>query len=101
MNASWGAVVDSWFARAEAFLLGRSTYSLHEAGLVDEYRLLIFPVCVGTGKRLLAEDGPATGFGIVESRVLDDGISYLALEPAACGQGGLDVGDGKETVTEV
>lgn len=26
--------------------------SLHEAGLVGEYRLLVFPVCVGTGKRL-------------------------------------------------
>jgi dihydrofolate reductase len=73
--------------------------TLHKAGLVDEYRLLIFPVCVGPGKRLF-EDGPATGFTVVESRTLATGAAYLVLRPAPFEKGGFDVVDGKEIVAD-
>jgi dihydrofolate reductase len=73
--------------------------TLHKAGLVDEYRLLIFPVCVGPGKRLF-EDGPATGFTVVESRTLATGAAYLELRPAPFEKGGFDVVDGKEVVAD-
>jgi dihydrofolate reductase len=171
-DEGYGAVVEGWFGRAEAFLLGRTTYemmysywsqvtdpdngvatalnnlpkhvvsstpgdpewnaaavltgdlvqavadlkardggelqvhgswrlarSLHEAGLVDEYRLLIFPVCVGAGKRLFPDNGPSSGFTVVESRSLDSGTVYLALRPAPYERGGLDVAGGKEILT--
>jgi dihydrofolate reductase len=172
-DEGYGAVVEGWFGRAEAFLLGRTTYemmysywsqvtdpdsgvatalnnlpkhvvsstlgdpkwnaatvltgdlvqavadlkardggelqvhgswrlarSLHEAGLFDEYRLLIFPVCVGAGKRLFPENGPSSGFTVVESRSLDSGTVYLALRPAPYERGGLDIVGGKEVLTQ-
>ena len=77
----------------------RLASTLHTAGLVDEYRLLIFPVCVGAGKRLF-EDGPATGFTVAESRTLGSGAAYLVLRPAPFAQGGFGVVDGKEVVTD-
>jgi hypothetical protein len=36
--------------------------SLHEAGLVDEFRILVFPVYVGKGKRLFSEGAAPSGF---------------------------------------
>jgi dihydrofolate reductase len=167
-----GEIVESWFARAEAILLGRNTYemmrtywtqvtdpangvakklnhgpkyvasttiskadwgdttvlggdviaqvadlknhggdgelqihgsagfaqSLHAAGLIDEYRLLVFPVTVGAGKRLFTDVAPATGYTLLESRTTSTGAQYLALVPRAFEVGTVSVQDGKETV---
>jgi len=142
-DADMGEIVESWFARTEAVLLGRNTYetmraywsqvtdpasgpatklnygrkyvasntltnadwgdttvlsgdviaqvtdlkkqggerelqvhgsallaqSLHTAGLIDEYRLLVFPVTVGAGKRLFTDHAPALGYTLLESRI--------------------------------
>jgi dihydrofolate reductase len=165
-----GEIVDSWFAKAEAILFGRNTYtmmhaywtqvtdpdnvvavalnglpkfvasstlhdpewrgttvltgdaikevgrlkerpggelqvhgscelarSLHEAGLVDEYRLLVFPVCVGAGKRLFTGSAPATGFTLVASRTTSTGAVHSALTPIPFTVGGIEVVDGKDT----
>ncbi len=32
--------------------------TLHDAGLIDEYRFMLYPVVVGTGKPLLAASDP-------------------------------------------
>lgn len=72
--------------------------TLHEAALVDEYRLLIFPVCVGAGKRLFSETAPATGFEVVESRTTGAGVTSLVLRPRLFQAGLVEVEDGKETV---
>jgi dihydrofolate reductase len=69
--------------------------SLHQAGLIDEYRLLIFPVCVGAGKRLFPEEGPSSGFTVVEQRGLDSGTVYLVLRPAPYAQGGIGIVEGR------
>ena len=71
-------------------------HALHAAGLVDEYRLLIFPVCVGTGKRLFSDDAPSTGFTVLTSRAFPSGITYLELRPAPYSQGSFSVLDGQE-----
>jgi dihydrofolate reductase len=72
--------------------------SLHSAGLIDEYRLLVFPVTVGTGKRLFTDVAPAMGYTLLESRTTSTGVQYLALGPKAFQAGGLTVQEGKEAV---
>src|SRR5712692_7201031 len=34
---------------------GNLVHSLHERGLVDEYRLMVFPIVLGSGKRLFPD----------------------------------------------
>jgi dihydrofolate reductase len=171
-DADMGEIVESWFARSEAVLIGRSTYesmraywsqvtdpangaatklnhgpkyvasntltsadwgdttvlsgdvlgqvarlredgskgelqvhgsaglaqSLHAAQLVDEYRLLVFPVTVGAGKRLFTLNAPPRGYALSESRITSAGACYQVLVPQAFGVGGLTVQDGKEAV---
>ncbi|GAA1512369.1 dihydrofolate reductase family protein [Kribbella lupini] len=152
-------IVDSWFTRADAILLGRSTYEmflgywprvtdpenlvasklnalpkyvasrtlrdpswsnttvvdgvdqiralkeqpggelqvhgscglareLHRAGLIDEYRLITFPVTLGQGKRLFTPELPPTAFTVLESRTASSGLSYAVLTPSAITPGG-------------
>jgi dihydrofolate reductase len=71
---------------------GALARSLYEAGLIDELRLLVFPVCVGTGKRLFGDSGPPSGFTLVDSRTTAAGAVYSVLTPAPfqAGEFGLD-----------
>jgi dihydrofolate reductase len=71
--------------------------TLHQAGLIDEYRLLVVPVAVGKGKRLFPDDAPATGFTLTDSRVTSRGIVYSALRPAPFEVANVAVVDGRET----
>ena len=169
VDQDFGEIVSSWFARAEAILLGRNTFmamrgywtqvtdpdnpaavalnglpkylvsstvtepdwgdttvlsgdpieqvrrltqrpggelqvhgswqlasALHAAGLVDEYRLLTFPVTVGAGKRLFADDAPASGFRLIESRTTSAGVTYACLAPSEFVTGVVSVEEGKE-----
>lgn len=48
--------------------------SLAEHDLVDEYRLVVYPLTLGTGKRLFSDGFPMTRFALAESRALPGGI---------------------------
>lgn len=48
--------------------------------LVDRYRLLVYPVVLGEGKRLFEEGVPAT-LKLLESRSFDSGVVALVYEP--------------------
>ncbi len=50
--------------------------------LVDRYRLLIFPVVVGSGKRLFSEGTIPPGLRLVESKVSTTGVVMGTYEPA-------------------
>ena len=55
--------------------------TLHEHDLVDEYRLLVFPVVVGEGRRLFPDRSVATGLALVESRTTDSGVAIQVYRP--------------------
>ena len=61
---------------------GQLVRTLAEHNLVDEYRLMIYPVVLGSGKRLFAEGLPTTGFKIVEARQTA-AVLTLRLQPLA------------------
>ncbi len=57
--------------------------SLIDAGLVDEYRLLLYPVVVSTGRRLFDDGGIETRrLRLLESTAFESGIVLLRYEPA-------------------
>jgi dihydrofolate reductase len=51
-------------------------------GLVDEYRLWVFPVVIGSGKRLFAEGAIPAGLRLVDSTVSTTGVVIGTYEPA-------------------
>ncbi len=50
--------------------------------LVDEYRIWIFPVVVGSGKRLFADGAIPAGLRLVDSTVFTTGVVLSRYEPA-------------------
>jgi dihydrofolate reductase len=62
----------------------RLVRELMEHDLVDEYRLMVFPVVLGRGKRLFGDASQASSLRLVEARpVGSDGVVILTYRPAA------------------
>jgi len=55
--------------------------ALTPAGLIDEYRLMTFPVVVGAGRRLFDEGVSAT-LRLVDSWITSTGVAMLSYAPA-------------------
>jgi len=51
------------------------------AGLVDEYRVLVYPVILGSGKRLFRDEAELEHLRLVRSRTFDSGVVLLVYEP--------------------
>ena len=57
--------------------------TLMEHDLVDEYRLMVFPLVLGSGKRLFEDPGEAKALRLVDSKpVGPDGVVILTYRPA-------------------
>jgi dihydrofolate reductase len=56
------------------------TYALMEHDLVDEWRLMVFPIVVGAGKRFFGDLGKAVDVRLVECRAVGDGVAILTYE---------------------
>jgi dihydrofolate reductase len=60
----------------------RLVQTLVEHDLVDELRLMVFPVVLGSGKRLFGEMSDKRPLQLVDSKVVGDGVAILIYEPA-------------------
>jgi dihydrofolate reductase len=56
--------------------------TLFENDLVDQLNLMVFPVVLGTGKRMFDETGGQKKLRLVDSKVVGDGVAILIYEPA-------------------
>ena len=57
------------------------TQTLMHHDLVDEYRLWLHPVVLGSGKRLFREGAPATTLRLVDSKTTGSSLVILTYEP--------------------
>jgi dihydrofolate reductase len=56
--------------------------ALTDLGLVDEYRLMVYPIVLGDGKRLFSDTSQVHSLRMVDAKPLDSGILALIYQPA-------------------
>jgi dihydrofolate reductase len=61
----------------------RLVQTLLEHDLVDELRLMVYPVVLGSGKRLFGDTSDKKPLRLVDSKVVGDGVAILIYEPPA------------------
>jgi dihydrofolate reductase len=61
----------------------RLVQTLLEHDLVDELRLMVFPVVLGSGKRLFGETSDKKPLRLEDSKTVGDGVAILIYERAA------------------
>ena len=55
--------------------------SLLRDGLLDELRLMVHPVVLGSGKRLFEDEGDQKALELVDSKTFSTGVLYLTYQP--------------------
>ena len=81
LKASDGPALHIWGS-------GELLQTLIAAGLVDEYRIWVFPVVLGEGKRLFENGVPPRGLALVETRSTPKGVlinTYRSAGPVKTG----------------
>jgi dihydrofolate reductase len=66
--------------------------ALLDQGLVDELRLMVFPVVLGSGKRLFGDTSDKKPLKLTDSKTVGDGVAILTYEPARNGAQGSGSG---------
>ena len=61
---------------------GALAHTLIEHDLIDEYRLLYFPVHLGSGKKLFADGAKAAGLRLINAKTTGTGVIIAMYEPA-------------------
>ena len=61
---------------------GNLIQTLLRHGLIDEFHLWVFPVVLGTGKRLFADGAVPGGLKLVDTKVSTTGVVIGTYEPA-------------------
>lgn len=61
---------------------GQLVHTLMQHNLIDEYRLMVFPVVLGSGKRLFEDGGNQAALRLVEAKPVGSGVLILIYRPA-------------------
>jgi dihydrofolate reductase len=61
---------------------GELVNALLEHGLIDRYRLMVFPIVLGSGKRLFADRSATATLTLVDTTTTSTGVALLTYEPA-------------------
>jgi len=56
--------------------------ALTRTDIIDEYRIMVFPVLLGSGKRLFKDASDTTHLGLVDTRTFESGVTMLTYRPA-------------------
>ncbi len=70
-------MVDGEILVYASYQLGRT---LLEHDLVDEFRLVVFPVALGAGERLFGETSDKKPLRLVDAKTIGDGLAFLTYE---------------------
>jgi dihydrofolate reductase len=60
---------------------GDLVHQLQQHNLIDEYRLMVFPVVVGSGKRLFRDGSDTKTLRLVETKTFSSGVVVLTYQP--------------------
>src|SRR6201986_1379305 len=87
LNGDLGAAVTSLKDRYDGDVLiagsAQLVQSLLELDLVDELRLMVFPVVLGKGTRLFGETSAVKALELVDTTPLEDGVLVLTYRSTA------------------
>jgi dihydrofolate reductase len=60
----------------------RLAQTLIEHDLVDELHLMVFPLVLGTGKRLFGETSDKKSLSLTDSKIVGEGVAILVYQPS-------------------
>ena len=60
---------------------GALVQSLFDHGFIDEYRLLIYPVVLGEGKRLFTDGRTPTSLKLIDAKTTSTGVAMHTYQP--------------------
>ena len=55
--------------------------TLIQHGLIDEYRIMVFPIIVGSGKRLFKDGSETSAMRLVDTKTFGSGVVVLTYRP--------------------
>src|SRR5215211_1892054 len=61
---------------------GELVHTLMQHDLTDEYRLIVFPVVLGSGKRLFKDGSDTKVLSFVDTKTFSSGVVVLSYQPA-------------------
>jgi dihydrofolate reductase len=61
---------------------GRLVNTLMQHDLIDEYRLMVFPIVVGSGQRLFEDGSDTKIMSLADTETLGSGVVVLSYSPA-------------------
>src|SRR6266581_4773002 len=83
-RVTYEGFAEAWPSREGEIVVhgsGRLVQTLVEHDLVDEFRLMVYPVVLGSGKSLFGETSDKKPLRLVDSKVVGDGVAILVYAP--------------------